>query len=107
MIAALRLTRDTYKDQAMTGNGGLFASGRWHSQGQLIIYGSSSFVLATLELFVNLKNKRQLARYVKSLILVPEALIVELETEHVAAFVREPEGTEISDLITQMKRQGH
>lgn len=76
----------------MTGNGGLFAPGRWHSQGQRIIYSSGSLALATLELFVNLQNKRQLARYVKSRILIPESLVVELETEHVAAFVRDPEG---------------
>lgn len=75
----------------MTGNGGLFAPGRWHSQGQRIIYSSGSLSLATLELFVNLQNKRQLAHYVKSLILIPETLVVELEAEHVAAFVGDPE----------------
>lgn len=75
----------------MTGNGGLFAPGRWHSQGQRIIYSSGSLALATLELFVNLQNKRQLAQYVKSRILIPGTLVVELETEHVAAFVRAPE----------------
>lgn len=76
----------------MTGNGGLFAPGRWHSQGQRIIYSSDSLSLATLELFVNLQNKRQLTHYVKSRILIPETLVVELETEHVEAFVRSPEG---------------
>ncbi len=75
----------------MTGNGGLFAPGRWHSQGQRVIYSSSSLALATLELFVNLQNKRQLTRYVKSRILVPETLVVELETEHLEAFIRDPE----------------
>lgn len=48
--------------------------------------------LAILELFVNLQNKRQLARYVKSRISIPETLVVELETEHAPAFVRDPEG---------------
>ncbi len=91
LITAWRLTRDIYQDQAMTGNGGLFAPGRWHSQGQRIIYSSDSLSLATLELFVNLQNKRQLAHYVKSRILIPKNLVVELETEHVTAFVRDPE----------------
>lgn len=91
MITAWRLTRDIYQDQAMTGSGGLFAPGRWHSQGQRVIYSSSSLALATLELFVNLQNKRQLARYVKSRISVPETLVVELETEHLEAFIRDPE----------------
>ena len=76
----------------MTGNGGLFAPGRWHSQGQRVIYSSSSLALATLELFVNLQNKRQLGRYVKSRILIPEALVGKLGADLVAAFVRDPEG---------------
>jgi RES domain-containing protein len=91
LIAAWRLTRDIYQDQAMTGNGGLFAPGRWHTQGRRIIYSSGSLALATLELFVNLQNKGQLARYVKSRILIPESLVVELETEHVVTFIRDPE----------------
>ncbi len=66
----------------MTGNGGLFAPGRWHSQGQRVVYSSSSLALATLELFVN---------YVKSRILIPEALVEELGADLVAAFVRDPE----------------
>lgn len=76
----------------MTGTGGLFAPGRWHSQGQRIIYSSSSLALATLELFVNLQNKRQLARYVKSRILIPEGLVEELGADPTAAFVQDPDG---------------
>lgn len=76
----------------MTGNGGLFAPGRWHSQGQRVIYSSSSLALATLELFVNLQKKRQLGRYVKSRILIPEEVVAGLEADLVAAFVRDPEG---------------
>ena len=76
----------------MTGSGGLFAPGRWHSQGQRVVYSSSSLALATLELFVNLQNKRQLGRYVKSRILIPEILVEELGTDLTAAFVRDPDG---------------
>lgn len=86
-MTAWRLTLDTHQDQAMSGNGGLFAPGRWHSQGQRVIYSSSSLALATLELFVNLQNKRQLARYVKSHIFIPEALVLNLAEKQVRAFV--------------------
>jgi hypothetical protein len=53
---------------------------------------SQTSLLQPLEPFVNLQNKRQLAHYVKSRILIPETLVVELETEHITAFVRDPEG---------------
>lgn len=76
----------------MTGAGGLFAPGRWHSQGQRVVYSSSSLALATLELFVNLQNRRQLGRYVKSRILIPEGLVTELGADLAAAFVRDPDG---------------
>ncbi len=76
----------------MTGSGGLFAPGRWHSQGQRVVYSSSSLALATLELFVNLQNRRQLGRYVKSRVLIPEGLVRELGADPTAAFVRDPDG---------------
>lgn len=75
----------------MSGNGGLFVPGRWHSQGQRIIYSSSSLALATLELFVNLQNKQQLARYVKSRILIPDALVSNLAKEHLQKFAYDSE----------------
>ena len=74
----------------MSGNGGLFAPGRWHSQGRRIVYSSSSLALATLELFVNLQIKRQLARYVKSRI-IPENLIERLEDADLRKFLADPD----------------
>jgi RES domain-containing protein len=91
LITAWRLTRDLYQDQAMTGNGGLFAPGRWHAQGRRIVYSSSSLALATLELFVNLQNKAQLAHYVKSRIRIPESLVGALDHEALEAFTKGPE----------------
>ena len=87
MSVAWRLTHERYKDQALTGNGGLFAPGRWHSQGQRIVYSSDSLALATLELFVNLQVKRQLTRYVKSRLELPEALIEKIEDRALADFL--------------------
>jgi RES domain-containing protein len=92
LIIAWRLTHQRYQDQVMTGSGGLFAPGRWHSQGRRIIYSSSSLALATLELFVNLQDKQQLASYVKTRISIPEALLDDLEEEALNAFLKDREG---------------
>ena len=75
----------------MSGNGELFVPGRWHSQGKRIVYSSSSLALATLELFVNLQSKRQLAHYVKSRIEIPEELTENLEEDVLRAFLRAPD----------------
>ena len=75
----------------MSGNGGLFAPGRWHTRGKRIVYASSSLALATLELFVNMQIKRQLARYVKSRMVIPETLIEPLESSALKAFLTEPD----------------
>ena len=75
----------------MSGNGGLFAPGRWHSQGKRIVYSSGSLALATLELFVNLTLKQQLAHYVKSRIDISEVLIEILEKPVLNAFLAAPD----------------
>lgn len=74
----------------MTGNGGLFAPGRWHSQGHRIIYSSSSLALATLELFVNLRDKQLLASYVKTRIDIPEPIIEPLDHDALNTFLADP-----------------
>lgn len=91
MISAWRLTHRRYRDQAMTGNGGLFASGRWHSIGRRIVYASSSLSLATLELFVNLKDRSALRAYVKTSIDIPEERIDSLDNDALAAFQDDPD----------------
>lgn len=75
----------------MSGNGGLFAPGRWHSQGNRIVYSSSSLALATLELFVNLEVRRQLVHYVKSRIDIPDDLVEGLERRTLRAFLEAPD----------------
>ncbi len=55
------------------------------------MYSSSSLALATLELFVNLQNRRQLAHYVKSQIEIPEALTEILEEAALRTFLRAPD----------------
>lgn len=75
----------------MTSNGALFAPGRWHSQGRRVIYCSSSLALATLELFVNLKIKAQLAHQVKSYITFPAQLVEALPEQELRSFLAAPE----------------
>lgn len=53
---------------------------------------SSSRALATLGLFVNRQNRRQLGRYVKTRVFISEALAKGPGADPTAAFVRDPEG---------------
>lgn len=51
-----RVTRDKYAGttaDALSGNGGLYDSGRWHSQGRRIIYTSQSTTLCLMERLVH------------------------------------------------------
>ena len=55
------------------------------------MYSSSSLALATLEPFVNLPIKRQLAHYVKSRMEIPEELVENLENSALGAFLKLPD----------------
>lgn len=97
MNVAWRLTHKRFSEQALSGNGGLFAAGRWHSQGHRIVYSSSSLALATLELLVNLQIKRQLEQYVKTKLLIPQTLIESLEPNTLSGFLDDPERFDSQD----------
>lgn len=47
-----RLCQAGYAKQALSGEGGMRASARWHDQGTRIVYTSSTLSLAALELLV-------------------------------------------------------
>lgn len=49
-----RLCREEYSATVLSGAGGLVADGRWHRQGQRIVYTATSEALAVLELRVHL-----------------------------------------------------
>lgn len=57
MITAWRLIPSQYIDTAISGVGGLYASGRWHSKGQQIVYAASSQALAVLEVLVHMNRQ--------------------------------------------------
>ncbi len=48
-----RICRDVHARDALSGRGGLFASGRWHSRGRRVVYTSESLALAALEVLVH------------------------------------------------------
>jgi RES domain-containing protein len=48
-----RICRQPYVETALDGIGGLYTSGRWHSQGVPIVYTASSAALAALEVLVH------------------------------------------------------
>src|ERR1700675_3145445 len=53
-IGAALFTRS--RKDAFCGNGGLYASARWHTAGQPIVYTAQSLSLAALEILVRLKQ---------------------------------------------------
>ncbi len=53
-----RLCKQKHKDTAFSGEGGLYASGRWHLKGFPIVYTAESLALATLEVFVHTESNQ-------------------------------------------------
>ena len=51
-----RICSRKYQETAFSGEGGLYASGRWHPQGLKIVYTAESLALASLEIFVHLES---------------------------------------------------
>lgn len=72
-----RICSQKYQATAFSGVGGLYVSGRWHPQGQKIIYTAESLALASLEIFVHMESDRI------SLVAIKAWLPEELEIEEV------------------------
>lgn len=53
-----KISKRQHQATAFSGEGGLYASGRWHPQGWRVVYTASSLALATLEIFVHLESDR-------------------------------------------------
>lgn len=62
-------------EQAFSGLGGVYASGRWHTQGRRIIYASESLALASLEKLVHAHSLRALTQLNYFEITIPDDLI--------------------------------
>ncbi len=51
-----RICKGKHKETAFSGEGGLYAAGRWTPKGSLAVYTSESLALATLEVFVHTES---------------------------------------------------
>ena len=70
-----RLCKERYSPTVLSGEGGLHADGRWHTQGQPIVYCASSEALAVLELRVHIGNFLPRDPFTMHAIDVPDSLI--------------------------------
>jgi RES domain-containing protein len=70
-----RLCKERYSPTVLSGEGGLHADGRWHTQGQPIVYCASSEALAVLELRVHIGHFLPRDPFTMHAIDVPDSLI--------------------------------
>jgi RES domain-containing protein len=64
------------RKEAFSGNGGLYASARWHTAGQPIVYTAQSLSLAALEILVRLKQTNDIQPFSFYSAEVPDPLIL-------------------------------
>lgn len=76
-----RLCKQRYSAAVLSGAGGIHADGRWHSQGNPIVYCATSESLAVLELRVHTGNYLPHHDYAMHEIELQESDISELEPE--------------------------
>ena len=66
----VRVTHRKYAGEAYSGDGGLYAAGRWHHRGRLVAYAAESLPLATLEKIVAVNDLQRL----RAMVYVPAHL---------------------------------
>src|SRR5208282_6138299 len=77
-IGAALFTRS--RKEAFSGNGGLYASARWHTAGHPVVYTAQSLSLAALEILVRLKQTNDIQPFVAYSAEVPDPLILKPES---------------------------
>lgn len=71
-----RLARQQFT--ALDGKGGLFASGRWHNRGRLVIYAAESVPGAALEILAHLEiDPQDMPQYQLLAIEIPDSVATE------------------------------
>jgi RES domain-containing protein len=73
-IGAALFTRT--RKEAFSGDGGLYASARWHTAGHPVIYTAQSLSLAALEILVRLKQTNHIQPFYAYSAEVPDTLIL-------------------------------
>lgn len=71
-----RICKKRYAASAFSGEGGLYAPGRWHHLGQRIVYTSQSLSLATLETWVHVGPQLPLPDHVAISAEIPTGLTI-------------------------------
>jgi RES domain-containing protein len=77
-IGAALFTRT--RKEAFSGNGGLYASARWHTAGHPVVYTAQSLSLAALEILVRLKQTYDIQPFYAYSAEVPDHLILKADT---------------------------
>src|SRR6202790_3481979 len=73
-IGAAVFTRT--RKEAFSGQGGVYASARWHSAGRPIVYTAQSLSLAALEILVRLKQTNDIQPFYAYSAEIPDSLIL-------------------------------
>ena len=76
-LTVFRLGKYVYRDQLFSGQGGLYASGRWTSRGRPAVYTSASISLAVLEYTVNYRRRGWVPATVLGRAVIPPSVRIE------------------------------
>jgi RES domain-containing protein len=76
-LTVFRLGKHAYRAQLFSGEGGLYASGRWTARGQPVVYTSASISLAVLEYTVNYRRRGWVPATVLGRASIPTGVTVE------------------------------
>jgi RES domain-containing protein len=76
-LTVFRLGKHVHRAQLFSGQGGLYASGRWTPRGQPIVYTSASISLAVLEYTVNYRRRGWIPATVLGRATIPASVRVE------------------------------
>ena len=76
-LTVFRLGKHVYRDRLFSGQGGLYASGRWTPRGRPVVYTSSSISLAVLEYTVNYRRRGWVPATVLGRATIPDSVRVE------------------------------
>ena len=76
-LTVFRLGKHVYGDQLFSGQGGLYASGRWTPRGRPVVYTSASISLAVLEYTVNYRRRGWVPATVLGRAVIPANVRVE------------------------------
>jgi RES domain-containing protein len=76
-LTVFRLSKLAYRRTLFTGQGGLYASGRWTPRGQPVVYTSASISLAVLEYTVNYRRRGWVPATVLGRAAIPSSIPIE------------------------------